>query len=433
MKSTEHLTMNGAEMPMASQGANRTIYYMIYWLPPYDASKFMPVHSSGDSASYFYPGKYSNMDLNQIVKPTLLLDPHRCKANIHRLIEKTRAQQVTLRPHFKTHQSRLVGEWFREEGIDKITVTSVDMANFFADDGWRDITIAFPVNIRQTAEINELSAKVNLGLIVVDANTIDALGDKLQHKVALWIKIDVGTHRTGIAPSETDIIDTMLGKIHSHTHLHFAGFLAHAGQTYQGRSTNEVQRIYDNSLDLLVALKQKYIDLYPDLKLSLGDTPGASMVSQFGPVDELRPGNFVFYDLMQEEIGACTMDDIAVAMACPVVAVHPERLQWIIYGGGIHFSKDFLLMEDGKKYFGRMVDIGATSWTTKDIKENPYITSLSQEHGVIQCTKENFKKYQPGDVSLWLPVHSCMTADAMGEYTSTDGGIIDHYRQHVYL
>ena len=373
------------------------------------------------------------MNLDYIIKPTLLLDPHRCKANIHRLIEKTRLQHVSLRPHFKTHQSRLVGKWFHEEGIDRITVTSVDMANFFAGDGWNDILIAFPVNIRQMEDIDELSAKVKLGLVVVDINTIDTLGHKLRHKAEVWIKIDVGTHRTGIAPSQTDIIDTILGKISLYKHLHFAGFLAHAGHTYQGRSVTEIQRIYDISLDHLLALKKMYIGAYPQLKLSLGDTPGSSMVSQFGPVDELRPGNFVFYDLMQEEIGACVMDDIAVAMACPVVAVHPERLQWIIYGGGIHFSKDFLLMEDGKKYFGRMVDIGTDSWITKDIKQNPYISSLSQEHGVVQCTRENFNRCQPGDLSLWLPVHSCMTADAMGEYTSTDGGKIDHYRQHVYL
>ena len=373
------------------------------------------------------------MNYAKIIKPSLLLDPQRCKSNILRMVDKTSIHGFKLRPHFKTHQSKTIGRWFRELGTNRITVSSVGMANYFAADGWKDITIAFPVNIRQMDEIADLASKVNLGLLVVDVWPIDLLGKNLRHPVSIWIKIDVGTHRTGLEPHHSDEIDSILKKLMDYPQLHFAGFLVHAGHTYQGRSKSEVQRIYDTSLEVLVVLKQKYIVDFPDLKLSLGDTPGASMVSQFGPVDELRPGNFVFYDLMQEEIGACVMDDIAVAMACPVVAVHPERLQWIIYGGGIHFSKDFLLMGDGKKYFGRMVDIGITSWITKDIKENPYISSLSQEHGVVQCTKENFNSCHPGDLTLWLPVHSCMTADAMGEYMSTDGGMIDHYRQHVYL
>lgn len=372
------------------------------------------------------------MDLSQIIKPTLLLDTHRCKANIKRLVDKTRSQNVVLRPHFKTHQSRMIGKWFREEGIDKITVTNVGMANFFADDGWKDITIAFPVNVRQLEEINKLAGKVTLGLFVVEPSTIDLLGKKLEHEVAIWIKIDVGTHRTGIAPDGFKTIEELINAIRKYSHLQFAGFVGHAGHSYQARSRTEEQRIYDSSMDILLSLKQKYATIYPDLKLSLGDTPGCSMVDQFGPVDELRPGNFVFYDLMQEEIGSCEMDDIAVAMACPVVAVHPERLQWIIYGGGIHFAKDFLLMEDGRKYFGRMVHADINTCTTKDIKTNPYITSLSQEHGVIQCTEANFNSCRAGDLTLWLPVHSCMTADAMGEYHSTDGVILDHYRKHVY-
>jgi len=83
---------------------------------------------------------------------------------------------------------------------------------------------------------------------------------------------------------------------------------------------------------------------------------------------------------MQEEIGACTLDDIAVAMACPVVAVHPDRMQWIIYGGAIHFSKDFLTLDGGRKCFGRMVDIDGETWDAESTWRNPYLISLSQEH-----------------------------------------------------
>ena len=280
--------------------------------------------------------------------------------------------------------------------------------------------------------IVDLSSKVDLGLLVVDAWPIDILGQNLRNPVSIWIKIDVGTHRTGIDPSQSGVIEPILAQLAKYPQLQFKGFLAHAGHTYHCRSVTEVQRIYDHSVSSLLDLKSKYQTAFPDIRISLGDTPGASMVDQFGLVDELRPGNFVFYDLMQEEIGACQMDDIAVAMACPVVAVHPERKQWIIYGGAIHFSKDFLLMEDGRKCFGRMVTPTYNSWSTADISANPYLLSLSQEHGIVQCTDQNFDLCRPGDISLWLPVHSCLTADAIGAYINTEGAPIDHYRRRVY-
>ena len=371
------------------------------------------------------------MRTNFITQPTLILDEQRCRANIERMYRKTREQNIVLRPHFKTHQSLAIGRWFRETGTDRITVSSVGMAYYFAEAGWDDITIAFPVNIRQIMELDELASKVTLGLLVTDATVIQQLGKQLGHEVNLWIKIDVGTHRTGLQPGDANGIDQIISEINKYPLLNFVGFLGHAGHTYQGKSLTEIQRIYDFSLTALLDLKQKYLATFPDLQISLGDTPGTSMVQDLGPVDELRPGNYVFYDLMQEEIGSCTMDDIAVAMACPVVAVHPERKHWIIYGGGIHFSKDFLPMPDGTKCFGRMVQLDENGWSVQHVQQNPYLISLSQEHGVVQCSDETFHFCKPGDLTLWLPVHSCMTADAMGAYVTTEDVAIDHYRQRL--
>lgn len=392
---------------------------------------------------YFYPViplrvirifyvNFTGMNYSNIVKPSLLLDPHRCQANIHRMAQKAIRCGTELRPHFKTHQSKEVGRWFRDSGTKKITVSSVGMAYYFWEDGWDDITVAFPVNIRQIEEIAALSTKIKLGLLLVDDTAVEVLGNRLNHEVSIWIKIDVGTHRTGLSYENMTGISKILDALKSYPQLHFAGFLAHAGHSYHGRSVTEVQRIYDESLAILIDLRNDFLHAYPDIRISLGDTPGASMVRDFGAVDELRPGNYVFYDLMQAEIGACVFDDIAVTMACPVVAIHPERKQWIIYGGGIHFSKDFLSLDDGHKCFGRMADITGDGWNAGNAMRNPFLVSLSQEHGVVQCSEDNFNKCKPGDISLWLPVHSCMTADAMGEYRTLQGEHIDHYRKRVF-
>jgi D-serine deaminase-like pyridoxal phosphate-dependent protein len=91
----------------------------------------------------FAKEKYSDISV-----PTLLLDEGRARRNIFRMADKAASNQVRFRPHFKTHQSAAVGEWFRDVGVTAITVSSVEMARYFAAHGWNDITFAFPVNVR---------------------------------------------------------------------------------------------------------------------------------------------------------------------------------------------------------------------------------------------------------------------------------------------
>lgn len=68
----------------------------------------------------------------------------------------------------------------------------------------------------------------------------------------------------------------------------------------------------------------------PDLLFSIGDTPSCSIAEAFPPpIDEIRPGNFIFYDLFQVSLGACRDEDIAAAVACPVISKHPERQEML--------------------------------------------------------------------------------------------------------
>jgi D-serine deaminase-like pyridoxal phosphate-dependent protein len=72
-----------------------------------------------------------------IKKPTLLLDSDICKRNISGMSAKALEQNVFFRPHFKTHQSAAIGEWFMDAGVTAITVSSVSMARYFAEHGWK--------------------------------------------------------------------------------------------------------------------------------------------------------------------------------------------------------------------------------------------------------------------------------------------------------
>ena len=127
-------------------------------------------------------------------------------------------------------------------------------------------------------------------------------------------------------------------------------------------------------------------------------------------VNEIRPGNFIFYDLYQNKIGSCSLSKIAVRMICPIVSVYPKDKKILIYGGSVHFSKDFII-EKGNKCYGH-VYYGNDFWNTS--KKIGYIQSLSQEHGIIKIEKRD--NYKVGDLLSIIPIHSCLTADKMGEY-----------------
>ena len=107
-----------------------------------------------------------------ITVPTIVLDETRVRRNIARMAAKARANRVRFRPHFKTHQSAQIGEWFRAEGVQAITVSSVRMAEYFAAHGWQDITIAFPANVREIAAMNRLASQVQLHLLVESVPTV---------------------------------------------------------------------------------------------------------------------------------------------------------------------------------------------------------------------------------------------------------------------
>lgn len=365
------------------------------------------------------------MDIRiHIKQPTLLLDKKKCISNIENMLDRAKRCNLSFRPHFKTHQSAEVAEWFRELGVDKIAVSSLKMAQYFADNKWEDITVAMPINLREMDIVDELAGKIKLNILVESAESIHHLEAELNNKVNAYIKVDTGYHRTGIAAGDTKSIQNLLNYIKASTRLEFKGFIAHSGHNYQASDANEIHKNHKKTVLDLNELKDVFRSQFPDLEVSLGDTPACSISDEFFGIDEIRPGNFAFYDMMQFVLGSCEEDEIAVAMACPIIAKHADRNELVIYGGGVHFSKEYLEADDeGTKLFGSLVDIKPDGWSP--ILGGGFLSSLSQEHGIIKCNEELFSEYKVGDLIGILPIHSCMTANLMGSYLTLEAETIE--------
>ena len=356
-------------------------------------------------------------------KPTLLLNVEQCQNNIQKMVEKARKHQLSLRPHLKTAQSLAVAEWFRAEGVNKITVSSLQMAEYFADGGWKDITVAFPINLHEIERINRLVQKTEqLQLLADEGTDIEKLSRELKGSLNIYLKIDCGTARTGFDPDDKTGVSDMLGKVKKSLNLNLIGFLTHAGHSYRCRSAAEVLEVHTLTKKLMLDLKEDFDADYPNLKISIGDTPTCSLADEWSGVDEIRPGNFTFYDLMQHNIGSCGLNEIAVTMLCPIVSKHQKRNELVIYGAAVHFSKDSIQL-NGVQNFGLV-----RKYEDKNLPENTnFIKSLSQEHGIISCSGSFFNSVAVGDFIEVFPVHSCLTANAMRGYFDKEGNFYDHF------
>src|SRR5690554_1432612 len=361
--------------------------------------------------------------MTSIIRPTLVVDKEVCMRNIERMADKARKLHLQFRPHFKTHQSIVIGNWFKDFGIHAITVSSVLMAEYFANNGWDDITIAFPLNILEIDTINNLASRINLNISLENIETAETLVHSIHAPVGVYLKVDTGYNRTGIITSKTNKVDAILEELAKNKLITFKGFLTHNGLTYAARSTNEIFSYHFDALLKLRSLKQRYRSKYPNIELSIGDTPSCTICTNFSGVDEIRPGNFVFFDLMQQNLGVCTFDDIAVKMVCPVVSKHPSRNEIVIYGGAIHLSKESLQNVDGKAFYGRIVLKKKGEW--KLLSERNYVARLSQEHGVLKVSQKNFDHFKIGELVEIIPIHSCLTANLARKYLTTDGKEID--------
>ena len=129
-------------------------------------------------------------------------------------------------------------------------------------------------------------------------------------------------------------------------------------------------------------------------------------------------------------LNVCDESDIAVAVACPVVAKNESDLRLVVHGGAVHFSKDHLFGDKEQKFFGEMVILTNEGWSS--IIPDAKLISVSQEHGIIQVDADTFQEIQVGDVVGVLPIHSCLTANLLKEYHTFDGKMYEHLEK-VFL
>jgi D-serine deaminase-like pyridoxal phosphate-dependent protein len=369
------------------------------------------------------------MDIQSIKTPSLLLDIDRVRKNAARVSDVAKRNGVRLRPHIKTHKCIEVAQIQMAGHDGAITVSTLAEARAFAKHGFTDITYAVPIERGKFEDtIAILQSGVKLNLLTDDAETVMALDEssgKAGVSFDVFLKVDCGTHRVGVEPNTAEAIE-IPRRIADSKNLTFAGILTHAGHSYNANSKDEILDVARHERDSMVEFAVRLRDSGIEVPIiSIGSTPTISHVDHLDGIDEIRPGNYIFFDAFQATLGSCGFEDTALTVLAAIIHRDGARKRIVVDAGAIALSKDRgPIGSDPACGYGHVLDLEGSETGMR-------VTSLSQEHGEIDAADDTFDRFKVGDRVRILANHSCLTAAQHSHYNVMENGeIVDRWEIH---
>lgn len=367
------------------------------------------------------------MNFSELATPSLVLDVARAKRNAGRMASRVRERGSLLRPHVKTHKCAELARLQTQGSSAALTVSTLAEARWFGERGFRDITYAVPIESGKFGSAIALAKNCErLALITDDAEVsaqLDAAARRDGITLDLFLKVDCGYHRCGVEPTLSEALE-ISRKIAVAKNLRFAGILTHAGHSYHCTSREELLCLARHERDLMVGFAAKLRGEGIEVPtVSIGSTPTISVIDHLEGVDEVRPGNYIFFDAFQATLGSCSFDDCALTVLASVVHRDRVRRKIVIDAGAIALSKDRGAFElDPTCGYGHVLDLQGNDLGLR-------VDTVSQEHGQIKVDADDlFERLKVGTRVRVLANHSCLTAAQHPFYHVLDGGeIVDQW------
>jgi D-serine deaminase-like pyridoxal phosphate-dependent protein len=350
-------------------------------------------------------------EITHLRTPAVLIDQATALRNLDRMQAAANERGIRLRPHTKTHKSPLVAKWQIDRGAIGICCAKLGEAEVFAEHGFADIRLPYPINPSNADRVIALLDRTRLSFIVDHPVVAQQWSDAMTRagrQVDVLVKVDVGFHRCGIDPEAREALATIKGMA-SLPGLRFRGLLSHAGQAYHAHSEEELRKMAEGEAqgmrDLAERCRKNGV---PVEEVSAGATPPARYSMQQVGFTEYRPGNYVYFDRTQVALGAAALEDCALTVLATVVS-KPARDRIILDSG----SKT--LTSDGARGFTPVPGYG----TVLD-HDNLLIERLSEEHATVKVT-DGSTRLEPGDRVRIVPNHSCVVSNLVDQAWLVDG------------
>jgi D-serine deaminase-like pyridoxal phosphate-dependent protein len=336
--------------------------------------------------------------VDDLATPALLLDREILLDNITRMSQRATHAGVALWPHAKTHKSSKVAGLQLALGAAGLTVATVREATLFADAGFEDILVAYPpVGTQRLEALMQLASRVNLRVVLDDVLTVEMLHDAARKsgiRIGYLWEVDCGVGRCGTTPGAQTAERILAAQ--RFTYAGYEGLMTFGGHAYAAADAAGIRAAAQDEKNALSesadALAEHGIE---SPARSSGTTPTSHQLGEAGPITEIRPGNYVYYDATQVTLGIAEIENCALTVLATVVS-RPDPRRLILDCGSKALAADH--MSARSRGFGL-------------VQGHPelVVDRLFEEHAILSSSETS--EIPIGARLRVIPNHSCATAN----------------------
>ena len=341
------------------------------------------------------PGSDGGRRKPDLDAPYLRLDSTIMEANIRAVAVSAQTRGLGLWPHAKTHKSADIGRRQLAAGAAGLTVATVGEAEVFAAAGAPGIFIAYPLWMTPARAKRLLAvarqAKLRIGL---DSPGAAEQLARFDLPAEVMIEVDSGHHRSGCPPEAAGDLAAYAQSLG----LRVAGVFTFPGHSYAPGGRDSAADDEARAVTEAVAGLNSAGITAP--AVSGGSSPSVAYARK--ALTDIRPGVYVFNDAQQLELGACTVEDIALTVVGTVVSKPAGRM----------------VLDAGTKTLGA----DRPAWATGHGRLLEYpearITAASEHHATVEM---------PGPLPplgsriLVVPNHACNAVNLHDHYVLAGG------------
>ena len=335
--------------------------------------------------------------------PCLVVDRDVLDANLTAMAGHASRLGVSLRPHAKTHKCLEIARRQVELGAIGLTVATVGEGEVFADAGFTDLFIAYPLWAagERGRRLRALAERVPLRVGVDSREGAEVLARALMGTDAeIVVEIDSGHHRTGVAPALAGSVAAAAQR----RGLRVSGVFTFPGHGY-GVGEREYAAADEARAVEQAATALRDIGVPAEVR-SGGSTPTAALLDPEA-LNEIRPGVYAFNDAQQVELGAAGWQSVALTAAATVVSRNGRDV--VLDAGSKVLGADRLPWATG---YGRLLD-----------HPEARVVALSEHHATV-----SFADDEPlpdlGSVVRVIPNHVCTAVNLADDLVIVAAGAV---------